>query len=163
MRKVIFALVFVGVFDPTSFASAQPSTAPATGWAAVEAMNVGTSVHVIGRSHSTICKLAKVDDSSLTCMGIGTTQGEVFPKADIKKIKLPRRGTSTLVGTLIGVGVGAGVGAGIGAGQSSGGSIGITKGQATGIFVAIGAVVLGLIGALVGALTDFMGTTIFKG
>jgi len=162
MRKIVFALLLVGLYAPTSFATAQQSATIAAGWAAVEAMNAGTNVHVIGKSHSTVCKVAKVDDSSLTCMGVGAAQGEVFQKADIKRIKLPRHGASTLTGMAIGIGVGAGVGAGIGAGQGNG-TIGITKGQATGIFVAIGAIVFGLIGAAVGALTDFMGTTIYKG
>jgi len=163
MRKVLFALVFVGLFAPTSFATAQQSNPPTSGWTAVEAIKAGTIVHVFGTSHSTVCNLAKVDDSSLTCTGVGTSQGEVFQKADIKKIKLPHRGRSTLVGLAIGAGVGAGVGAGIGSGQGNGGSIGISKGQFTEILVGIGAVAFGLIGALVGALTDFMASTIYKG
>ena len=159
MRNSFFTLVLVGSFVATSFAVAQNSTAPAKGWAAVEALNAGTDVHVIGRSHSTVCKVAKVDDSSLTCMGVGAKGGEVFQKADIKKVKLPRRSASTLAGLGIGAGLGAGIGAGVGVSQGTSNTSGFVK---TSWVAGVGAVVFGLIGALIGGGTDFLASTIYR-
>lgn len=161
MRKAIFALLLVELFVPASFAVAQQATTSPMGWAAVEAMNAGTTVHVVGRSHSVTCKVGKVDDSSLTCMGAGANQGEVFQKADIRKIKLPRRSASTLVGLAIGAGAGAGIGAGVGVSQGTSNSN--SSFVKTSWVAGVGAVVFGLIGALVGSLTDFMASTVYKG
>jgi len=43
-----------------------------------------------------------------------------FARAEIRSVKLSRRGLSMLTGAAIGIGVGAGIGAGIDAGQESG-------------------------------------------
>jgi hypothetical protein len=156
MRKPIFSLVLVGLFVPASFAAAQQAN---SGWSAVEALNAGTTVHVIGRSHSTVCKVAKVDDASLTCMSVGPNAGQAFQKADIKKIKIPHHGRSTLTGLALGGGAGAGIGAGVGTSLGTTGNGIVTTGE----FAGAGAAFFGLIGALIGGLTDFTATTIYKG
>lgn len=161
MRKSLLALVLVGSFVPTSLALAQQSTARASGWAAVEAMNAGATVHVIGRSHSTVCRLAHVDDASLTCMGVGTNTGEVFQKTDIRKITIPHHGRSTLVGLVVGAGLGAGIGAGVGVSQGTSNSN--STFVKTSWVAGVGAVVFGLLGALIGGLWDFMASTIYQG
>jgi len=86
---------------------AQPpaaSTPPeGSNWQHVQALPLGTSIHVKAQHKSVSCALKSVEADSVTCLhGTEIT----FQRADIKSITIPRRGASTLVMAGVGAGVG---------------------------------------------------------
>jgi hypothetical protein len=157
MRKFISAAMLLSLVLP---AAAQQSAAPAAplpdspGWSRVESLYPGANLHIslVGRSSG--CRFKIADDNSLTC----AAANEVFQRSDIKKIIIPRRGRSALIGLAIGAGLGLIVGAADGDKCSNKDIICFSRGD----LAAVGAVVFAPIGALVGALTDFAHTTVYR-
>lgn len=109
--KVIVILCCLGA----SVAAAQQTGA---NWKRVEALPSGTTIRLSteGRRSDT-CSLVSVTEDSLTC--VSTRMIFFFPvhkqmdfvRAEIRSVKLSRRGLSMLTGAAIGMG--AGIGAGI--------------------------------------------------
>ena len=86
------ALLFPGCSlsaqSPASPATASSSTD--TSWAHVQALPIGTVLHVNTGRHSTLCHLRTVDTDGLAC-----TSGATIPRTSITQIKLTRRAAST--------------------------------------------------------------------
>ena len=153
--SLVAIVLCLGVCAGGHLASAQT----ASGWDRVASLPAGSVVYVSANGSGTNCRIKSVAPDSLTCTGAG--KDTVYQKAEIKKVSLPHRGRSALVGLLVGAGVGAGIGAGVGVSQGTSNSN--TSFVKTSWVAGVGAVLFGLIGALIGSLTDFMGSTIYKG
>ncbi len=71
-----------------------------------------THIHVAADHGGSTCYFIAVDDQNLTCgHKNGSEKGRhVFPRAEVKSVKLTRYGVSTLGGLGIGTGVGAAIG-----------------------------------------------------
>jgi uncharacterized protein YcfJ len=152
MRKFLCLAVLLVV--PVSFAAAQTETVVQTsGWAAVQALPSGVGLHVSSRSHGSNCIFKSATVDALTCVSTNGQTTNVYPKAEIRSVKLRHRGRSTLAGLAIGIGGGALIGASLG---RSGSFVG--HGTAATIVAIPGAI----IGAIVGASTDFTHSTIYK-
>jgi len=129
-------------------------------WQRIEALPVGTSVHVLtrssGKTHKTLCSVKSVDADTLTCIldtGVGPKE-LVLQRSEIGTIKLARRGHSGLLGGLIAGGAGAAAG-GIVATRNHYYAFGGAWAEIFGI--------TGLcIGAPAGYLSDFTASTIYR-
>jgi uncharacterized protein YcfJ len=143
---ILLASCFPAMAQQTS--SPQPPS-----WARLEALPSGVDVHVSAQKKSLNCMFKGATEEALTCVSHDGARTEVFPRAEVKSVKLRHRGRSTLAGAAIGVGVGAAVGAPLG---RSGSFVG--HGAAAVIIAIPGAI----IGAIVGASTDFTHSTIYK-
>jgi hypothetical protein len=131
--------------------------AAAANWARVQQLPLHTKVHIASDKVKRVCSIDSVTADSLTCSSGSTISS--FPRAEIKSIKVTRRGLSTLGGAAIGAGVGFAVGAALTAGESHNDIIYISAPQAGGVGAAVGAVV----GAAIGAPTDFLrGPTVYE-
>lgn len=150
MRKLSLFAIFL--MASSCIASAQQST-PDQGpsWSRVEGLPSGVGISVKAKQHSGNCNFKSATETELTCVGDGAPM--VYPRAEIKSVKLRHRGRSTLVGLAIGAGAGAAIGAPVG---KSGSIIG--HGAAAAIIAVPGAI----IGAIVGATTDFTHTTVYR-
>jgi hypothetical protein len=94
--------------------AAQAQQPPAgSNWARVQALPIGTSMHVSTAFHTSLCNLQAVDVDTLTCTGKFGSKPTVLQRANITVIKLTRRAASTAVGAGIGAGAGALIGMGI--------------------------------------------------
>jgi hypothetical protein len=160
-RKFVFAaLLFKAmVVMATAQGPAQPPPA-GSNWGHVEALPVDTAVRVDGRSRKMECRIKSVDADSLTCVSKrGDTKEMVFQRGEVKSVRIPRRGRSTLVGTAIGGGTGAVIGFAAGTG-GGGGFFGPNafRGVVTAVFAVIG----GVAGAPTGYFTDFTRSTVYK-
>jgi len=115
-------------------------------------------MHVAADNGGSTCYFIAADDQTLTCgRHNGSAKGQhVFPRAEVKSVKLTRYGISTLGGAAIGTGVGAAIG------------FATTRHQSefldlSGIARAACAVIGGVSGAAVGGPTDmFRGPTIYR-
>ncbi|HEV2575987.1 MAG TPA: hypothetical protein VGU25_02140 [Acidobacteriaceae bacterium] len=140
-------------------ASSATPTAPAIAdtWNHLTALPAHAHIHVAADHGGATCYFISADDQNLTC---GHKDGadkarHVFPRADVKSVKLTRYGISTLGGAAIGGGVGAIIGVGT---SHPGGFIDLT-----GAYRAACAVVGGIGGAAVGGPTDmFRGPTVYR-
>ncbi len=122
----------------------------------MQALPVGTSVHIQGRAGHALCAVTAVDAETISCSrdtGVGH-KALSFQRSEVQTIKLGRRGRSALLGGAI-----AG-----GAGVLAGG----IQGARSNYFAVKGAfaMIYGFAGAFVGApagyLTDFAGSTIYR-
>jgi hypothetical protein len=163
MRRLIFAIAFLAAVSATAqqpVAPAQPP--PGANWQRVQALPVGQSIVVKAKASHASCKLKSVDADSLTC-----THGKdlVFQRADIRTIKIPRRGRSTLIAAGIGIATGAIVGAASGSScteAQKNSFLGCFLTFSRGDLALVGGAVGGVIGAPIGALTDFAKSTVYK-
>ena len=89
-----------------------PSHAIADSWHNLSAVAPHTHIHVAADHGGSTCYFIAVDDQNLTCgHKNGLEKGRhVFPRADVKSVKLTRYGVSALGGLGIGTGVGAAIG-----------------------------------------------------
>jgi hypothetical protein len=82
-------------------AGAADQGAAAAGWRQVQGLGPHTRIYIKTDKESTLCYVHSVEDQQLTC-GRSEAIGSpvlVIPRAEIKTIKLPRKGLS-LAGTL---------------------------------------------------------------
>jgi len=130
-----------------------------SGWARVQGLPANTEVHLQTDKQKTNCAVGSVTDDQLTCSSV------IYQRTEIKSVKLPRKGTSTVGGLLIGAGAGAGIGAGIGSAINSsdkGSYVHVSGGKSAGVGAGIGAIIGVGIGALVGHATDMFASTVYK-
>jgi len=143
----------------SSFAIAQkPAPPPPAGsnWQHVQALPLGTYVHVNTRTRHMPCTLKAIDADTLTCVrdtGVGH-KDVVFQRPEITAVKLAHRGRSALAGAGIGAGTGALVG----------GIEGLHNNYfaVRGAFALIGVFAGLFAGAPTGYLTDFTASTIYR-
>lgn len=130
--------------------------APGEGWSKVQALPLRTEVRVRSDHHrSATCVIASVTDEQLTCAD------RVFPRPEVRAVKLSRKGRSTLDGFLIGAGVGGGAGAGTGVAVKSA-FWESSSGKAAGVGALLGILIGGGAGALIGHGADFASTTVYR-
>jgi uncharacterized protein YcfJ len=149
MRIVLIALILGAascVAPPIAGAQNGPS------WERLAGLPAGVSIHVNTKSRHVACKFKSAEADAVTCVS-GGAKTEVFPRAEIRTVKLARRGRSILAG----MGIGAAGGAIIGAASGRNGSF-IGRGAGAAILAVPGA----LIGAIVGAFVDFTDTTVYR-
>jgi hypothetical protein len=127
-------------------------------WRRVEQLTAHTQIKVWSDHRRAHCFVTSADEEKLVCSRNGGADTISFPRNEIQKIKLARRGHSTMSGLLLGAGIGAGVGGGItvaiNKSNNPGGSF-VTTGEAFGIGAAAGGVIGLGIGAGVGHATDW--------
>jgi hypothetical protein len=140
-------------------AKAQATAAPppaGSDWRNVQALPVGTSIQVKASARPMVCTLTAVDVDTLACDRNYrfTVQKLVFQRADIRSIKLTRRGRSAVFGATIGAGAGA-VAGGIQGARSNYFAV-------HGAFAMIYAFAGAFAGAPIGYFTDFAASTIYR-
>ena len=159
MRTLLLsmALLLPALSAPTQQPAQQPVQPPAgSNWQHVQALPVGTSIHVNAKTRHMLCNLASVDPDALTC---DHGKNAVFQRTEITSIKLGHRGRSTLVGLAIGGGVGAVIGFGASTNNNNGFfGPNFMRGAVTAVFGVGG----GIIGGLTGGTTDFTHSTVYK-
>lgn len=151
MRIFLLAAVLA---SPLLVAAQQPAAQHApegSSWQHVQALPVGTTLHIKARGHNLSCSLKSVDADSLTCT---RSKDVTLPRADILSIQVPHRARSTAIGA----GIGAGIGLGVGAAISSSLSFGPTKAKGAGV----GAAIFTPVGLAIGAATDFTRSTVYQ-
>ena len=152
MKKLLVSLAFLGAAS-LSHAQQSPAFTDKHDWSRVQSLRLGTTVLLNSTSRHGSCKLKSVESDSLTC-----TSGPAVRRAEIKSVKLARRGTSALAG--FGIGAATGVIAGYVGTKSDGGNGSfdiVSRGD-----VAAGAGIgLGVIGAIVGFFTHFASSTVY--
>jgi hypothetical protein len=154
MRSLLLALFLLA---SAIAAPAQTPMPPAgSNWQHVQALPLGTSIHVDAKKSHALCDLKTIDADTLTCerdTGVGTKE-IIFQRPEIKNIKLARRGRSAVLGGLIGAGTGGLIG----------GLAGIHSNYFAvhGAWALIGAFAGGFAGAPTGYLTDFSASTIYR-
>jgi hypothetical protein len=158
MRRLLVVLLCF-VVAPASLVNAQqsaPVTAAGNNWARVQVLPAGTTVNVKGKDRHLVCKLVSVDGDALRCRD--RAKAVDFQRAEIRSVKIPRRGRSTLIGLGIGAGTGAVIGFAVGS-KSGNGFFGpnFLRGAVTAVFGVVG----GVIGAPVGYVTDFTRSTVY--
>lgn len=163
MRMFALCLTLPLVFAAFTAAPAQqttpdpPPTAPAgSEWGHVQALPVGTSIHIQGHTSHALCALTAVDADSISCArdtGVGS-KALTFQRTDVRTIKLARRGHSAVLGAAMLGGAGALAG-GIQATQSNYYAV---KGAFAMIYGFAGA----FAGAPIGYITDFSASTIYR-
>jgi hypothetical protein len=78
-------------------AGAAADTKAASGWSQVQGLGPHTLVHIRGDKQNAVCFLHSVEEQELTC-GRSEAIGSpviVFPRAEIKSIKLSRKSVAT--------------------------------------------------------------------
>ncbi len=135
MRILSIAIVVLGC---GSTLLGQSTTTPSAGpaWGRVQALSTGTSLHVQARSKLN-CRLQSVDVDSLTCRKGSRTV--IFPRAEIVKIQVVKRGVSAVLGAGIGAGAGFAIDEGLSVPIFKGGHV---KGSVAVAATGIGAAVL---------------------
>jgi hypothetical protein len=159
MRSLLLVLPLLAFAIPApSQQTAQQTAQPPAGsnWQHVQALPIGTSIHVNAQKRHAVCTLKAIDADTLTCdrdTGVGTKE-LVFQRPEIKTIKLTRRGRSALLGGAIGAGAGA----------LAGGIVGIHSNYF--VVHSAFAMIYGFVGAFAGAptgyLTDFTASTVYR-
>ena len=161
MRRLVLAGLVLKAMVVMAAAQgpAQPAVA-GSNWRNVQALPVDTSIRVEAQSGKMECRVKTVDADSLTCVrNRGDVKVTVFQRGEVKSIRIPRKGRSTLIGA--GIGGGTGDILGFEAGSSgSGGMFGPNafRGAITAVFGALG----GAIGAPTGYFTDFARSTVYR-
>ncbi len=142
-------------------ATAPPASPPASSiadtWNHLAAIPTHTHIHVGADHGGATCYFISADEENLTCgHKNGSDKGRhVFPRGDVKSVKLTRYGISTIGGA----GIGAGVGAIIGFSTSHSGGFFDLSGLYRGACTLVG----GIGGAAVGGPTDmFRGPTVYR-
>jgi len=154
MRKLIG--IFCLIFAVTLTASAQ--AVPNPSWSRVQALPVGTNIHVKAKK-STVCALQSATADTLTCLHKESQKVDTFQLAEIKWVKIPHVGRSAAAGAAPGVVI-AGV-AGIVEATEHCGLNTWFCGLLPAIIGALG-LAGAIIGGIVGALTDFTAPTIYR-
>ena len=160
MRTILFAILTpMLVTSALLNASAQAAAAPppaGSNWQNVQALPAGTSVEVQASKRHLACTLTAVDADTLACDRNYrfTIQKVVFQRAEIRTVKLTRRGRSAIFGAVIGAGAGA-VAGGIQGAHSN--YFAVHSAFAT-IYAFAGA----FAGAPIGYLTDFSASTVYR-
>ncbi|HEX4155794.1 MAG TPA: hypothetical protein VHY48_09285 [Acidobacteriaceae bacterium] len=133
-------------------------------WGQLKVLPLHTHMHVAADHGGATCYLIAVDDASLTCgRSNGSAHGQhVFPRAEVKSVKLTRYAVSTVGG--LGIGAGAGTAIGFAAFHHKSST---TTFDLSGLGDSLGrgicAVAGGLAGAAVGGPSDmFRGPTIYR-
>ena len=152
------SLLLATLFLPSCVIAQKPAPTPPVGsnWQHVQALPLGTYIHVNTRTRRLPCTLKAIDADTLTCIrdtGVGSKE-VVFQRPEITAIKLAHRGRSALAGAGIGAGAGALVG-GIEALHNNYFAV-------RGAFALIGAFAGLFAGAPTGYLTDFTAATIYR-
>jgi hypothetical protein len=150
-------LILVAIAPLHANAQAAAALPPAgSNWQHVQALPVGTSIQVNTSTRHTICTLTAVDADTLSCDRNFrfTVQKVLFQRAEIRTVKLTRRGRSAVLGAAIGAGVGALAGSIQGARSN--------YFAVHGAFAAIYAFAGAFAGAPIGYLTDFSASTIYR-
>ncbi len=143
-------------FALSGIATLAQTTSPGEGWARVQALPLQAEVRVASdHHHGANCTVAAVTEEQLTCAQ------RVFPRAEVRSVKLAHRGRSTGAGFLIGAGVGGGIGAGVGVASKSAFFVG-SNAKAAGVGALLGIIIGGGAGALIGHGTDFTSKTVYK-
>jgi hypothetical protein len=157
------AIAASGLPSPAQNAVASPAPAPshaiADSWHNLSVIAPHTHIHVAADHGGSTCYFIAVDDQDLTCgHKSGSEKGRhVFPRAEVKSVKLTRYGVSTLGGLGIGTGVGAAIG--FAANRPDPNDFLNFTGVARAACTVIGAVG----GTAVGASTDmFRGPTVYR-
>lgn len=155
MRSLLLVLPLLAFAIPGS--SQQTAQPPAgSNWQHVQALPIGTTIHVNARKSHALCTLKAIDADTLTCVrdtGVGSKE-LIFQRPEIKTIKLARRGRSALLGGTIGAGAGA----------LAGGVEDIHSHYfaVRGAFAMIYGFVGAFAGAPAGYLTDFSASTVYR-
>ena len=156
IRTILFAIL---TFPAFSTSSAQPAAAaPPAGsnWQHVQALPIGTGIRVTASKHPVVCTLTAVNADTLACDHDYRFEVHnlVFQRAQIRTIKLTRRGRSALFGGAIGAGAGATIG----------GIQGINSNYFAvhGAFAMIYAFAGAFAGAPIGYFTDFNASTVYR-
>lgn len=150
------------VLHAQQLASSSAAPAPAAlgdSWDHLKALPLHAHMHVAADHGGSTCYFIAADDQNLTCgRHDGSSKGQhVFPRAQVKSVKLTRRVVSTAGG--LGIGLLAGGVIGHAAIRPSPGGFDFGLGAAR----ASCAVVGGLAGAVVGGTTDmFRGPVIYS-
>ena len=159
-RTIPFAiLIMLSAACPLASAPAHAAAAPppaGSSWQHVQALPLGTSIQVKAASRPVVCTLTAVDDDTLACDRDVRfdVKKVVFPRAEIRTIKITRRGRSAVLGAAIGAGAGAGAG-GIQGARSNYFAV-------HGAFAMIYAFAGAFAGAPIGYFTDFNASTIYR-
>jgi hypothetical protein len=157
MRNALLSLVLI--FAITLSASAQTAQPTDGGWGRVEALANATSIRVKAKKQTVVCKFQSATADSLSCLVSGKTDVQLFQLADIKYVKIPHRGRSTLIGAAPGAVVAAA--GGIGRATEKCTNATFFCGLGADLVMGLGAA-LAIIGAVIGAATDFSATTLYK-
>jgi hypothetical protein len=118
MKSIRFVLICSAMVFFAALVSAQqlvpvaPSPAPGDTWGQLKVLPPHAHLHVAADGGGATCFLLAADDASLTCgRRDGSPKGQhIFPRAEVKSVKLTRYGISTLGGAAIGAGTGAVIG-----------------------------------------------------
>lgn len=135
-----------------------PSHAIADSWNNLSVVAQHTHIHIAADHGGKTCYFISVDDQNVTCgHHDGSEKGRrVFPRAEVKSVKLTRYGLSSLGGAAIGGGAGAIIGVATSRNDSS--FINLNAAYRAGCTL-VGA----LGGTAVGATTDlFRGPTVYR-
>jgi hypothetical protein len=159
MNATQYFLSFTILLNSLPLSAQQAVSPPAnSNWQRVQALPIGTSLHLnAGKRHQS-CKISTVDADTLTCT---SGKNPVYSRTEITSIKLTRRGRSTLAGLGIGAGVGFVVGAATAGPRCTQQQFCILD-FGRGTVGSIGAIMLGFVGAPIGYFTDFTRSTIYK-
>src|ERR1700761_5265145 len=117
------------------------SEQPDAMWLPVTRLAPGTALKISASKGGGHCVLQSVSDSAVSCRHRSSTR-EVR-REDIKRIRISRRGVSTVTGLAIGAGAGAGAGAGIGSAINSsdkGSLLHVSGGKSAGVGAGVGLV-----------------------
>lgn len=163
-RLLAFALTFTCFLVGKTAGAQSPGDRASSSWKRVQQLAPSTHLKVSADRHGGDCVLQTVSADSLVCL-----QGHsmrVLPRAEIKWIKLARRGRSTAAG--LGIGAAVGVGAGIISGAAinssdQGNLLHVSAGKALGVGAAIGVILGATAGAVIGYTTNLSpGSVIYK-
>lgn len=165
IRPALLCGVLLSLAAPAPHLCAQqmaPSAMPATlgdTWDHLKSLSPHAHMHVAADHSGATCYFISVDDQTLTCgRHDGSSKGQhLFPRAEVKSVKLTRRGLSTAGGLGIGFAAGGLIGVAAIRPDPSGFDLGLGAARAS------AAVVGGLAGAIVGGTTDmFRGPVIYR-
>lgn len=133
-------------------------------WRRVESLAPNSRLKVSATKNGGECVLQSVSADGIVCLHGRSTRS--VQRADIKSIRLVRRGKSAVAGLAIGAGIGAGAGAGIGSAINSsdpGSFLHVSGGKSAAVGAAVGAVIGGAAGGLIFYGSDFLsGPVIYK-
>ncbi len=160
-----FVLVLVTFwFVREGCAAAQAAPAASALWDSVQQLAPQTHLKIAADQHGGACVLQTVSPDGLVCLhGKGTRS---VARAEIRSIKLARKGRSAGLGLAVGAGVGLAVGVGIGEainGSDKGSFVHVSAGKSAAVGAGIGVIVGAGVGTLVGYGTDlFAGPVIYR-
>ena len=159
MRATLLAIPMLlssAIWSANAQTAAVPQPPAGSNWQHVQALPIGTSIQVKANARPIVCTLTAVDADSLACDHDYRFEVHklVFQRAEIRTIKLTRRGRSALLAASIGAGAGA----------VAGGIQGIHSNYFAvhGAFAMIYAFAGAFAGAPIGYFTDFSASTIYR-